>query len=95
MNDIVYRLERIERLLVYIGEHMAIDFTKLEASLKAETDAQTAVKALLVTLTNEIKKISSTSNDAGTQAKLDQLAMEVQARAADLSAATIANTPSA
>lgn len=72
---------------------MSIDFTKLEASLQAETDAETAVIALLGTLTAEIKTISAESNDPATQAKLNALASDADARTASLSAATIANTP--
>lgn len=85
----------LRRLIYQLGVSMAVDFAKLEASVKAEADAETAVETLLTTLTAEIKAISAGSSDPATQAKLDQLAADTDARTAALSAATVANTPAA
>lgn len=74
---------------------MSIDFTKLNASLQAETDAETAVEALLVTLTMEIKAISAASTDPATQAALDKLASDADQNTATLKATVVANTPAA
>lgn len=91
-DDIILRLERIEQMLKQQGEQMALDFTKLEAALKKESDAELAVENLLKSLIQAIKDISAGSNDPATQAKLDQLAADTDARTDVLVAATLEGT---
>lgn len=92
-DAVATQLNRIEQLLIEQGKQMSVDTAKLEAALTAESDAETAVENLLVTLTTEIKAISVASTDTATQSKLDALTSDVENRTAALSAAVVANTP--
>ena len=92
VGRIMLRLDRIEHLIIAIGDKMAVDLTKLIKSLQENTDAENAVETLLTTLTAEIKRLAALSSDPALQAQLDALANDVSAKAATLSAAVVANT---
>lgn len=71
-----------------------IDLSKASASLAKIIAADAAVEALIVTLNVEIKTISAASTDPATQAALDELTAQIDAKTDELVAATVAGTPS-
>lgn len=90
---VISKLNRIEQILIRQGAQMALDFSRLEQALKDETDAEIAIMNLVTTLNTEIKAISAASKDPETQAKLNQLAADSEARKSALATATVAGTP--
>jgi uncharacterized membrane protein len=86
----------ISKLNIIINQErtMAVDFTKIQAEVTNNTTVEQSVVALLAQLTAIIKAIPP-SNDAATQASLDQLTAALTANDTALSAAVTANTPAA
>ena len=81
-------------LIITQEKTMAIDLSKLQAEVTANTTVEQSVVALLGQLSAIIAAIPP-SNDPVTQAALDQLTSTLSANDTALSAAVTANTPAA
>jgi hypothetical protein len=68
---------------------------KAEANAKAESDAEDAVVALLTTLSAQIAALKAGGTDPATVARITALSDALKARATQLGAAVVANTPAA
>lgn len=66
-----------------------------EAAAKANSDADDAAEALLVSISKAIADLKTNSTDPATVARITALATALHDRAAKLSAAVLANTPAA
>ncbi len=100
-------LKRIERKLdlaltlllqVRQGEGIimsAIDdvLAQAEAAARANSEADDAAEALLVAISKMIADLKATGTDPATIARIQALADALNARAAQLAAAVVANTP--
>lgn len=75
----------------------AIDdaLTQAEAAAKSNSDAEDAVQTLLTTLSKQIADLKTAGTDPATVARITALSDSINARAAGLSAAVVANTPAA
>lgn len=88
---VLYKIGRIEKKLFIIKNTVIMDFSKLTASLQANTDAENSAATLLTTLATEIKALQT--GDPATQAQIDAFADQLSAGAASLASAVVANTP--
>lgn len=70
---------------------MAVEFTALEAEVSRNTDVDTSANALLVGLTEEIRKLREGA-DPATQAKIDEFVAKLKTSTDGLVAAVEANT---
>lgn len=71
----------------------ALDFAEQTAAEDASAD--NSAKALLITLSDMVKALGNGVNDPALVARIKALGDGIRARAADLSAAVVANTPAA
>jgi hypothetical protein len=69
--------------------------TNAEAAAKANSDAEDAAMALLTTLAKAIADLKATGTDPATVARIQALADGLNAKAAALAAAVVADTPAA
>lgn len=86
--------------LIIINEEMimsAIDdqLTQAEAAAKANSDADDAAEALLVTISKMVADLKAAGTDPATLARITALSTSLTDRASRLSAAVVANTPAA
>jgi hypothetical protein len=72
---------------------MAVDFTKLEASVAAQEVKDDIVIQLLTDLSAEVAALKGASTDPATQAKIDALQGTLDAGIDKLAAAVAANQP--
>lgn len=86
-NDLDYIILLLNNVLTYERKHMA-DLTSIRAAIVANNDAANSVIVLLKSLSELVR------NTAPDQAALDQLATEINAKAAEMAAAVVENTPS-
>lgn len=75
----------------------AIDdaLAQAEAAAKANSDADDAAEALLITISKMIADLKAAGTDPATLARIQALSTALSGRAAQLSAAVVANTPAA
>lgn len=71
------------------------ELTKAEAAAKANSDADDAVEALLITLSTQIANLKTTGTDPATITRIQALSTALAAKASTLAAAVVANTPAA
>lgn len=102
LNRIEDKLDRVLNLLhkvLYkedkIMGQLEDALTQAEAQAKANSDAEDAVEALLTALSAQIAALKTNTTDPATIARVQALSDALQARAAQLAAAVVANTPAA
>lgn len=104
-SQLLDHLKRIERMLVTVlrvqVENQEIIMTELtdaldlaEANAAKETDAETAIEALLTDVVKQLQEASAGASPA-VIARVNAVAQGIADRAARLSAAVVANTPTA
>jgi DNA-binding GntR family transcriptional regulator len=70
-------------------------FTQAEAAAKANSDAEDSVETLLTTLSAQIAALKTSGTDPATVTRINALTTALNAKAAGLAAAVVANTPAA
>jgi hexokinase len=92
LNQVQQVLERTERevLVAYEAELAAA-----EAAAKANSDAEDSAEGLFKQLADIIALLKQGTSDPATAARIQALADSINARAAQLAAAVVANTPAA
>jgi|SRR5580765_511244 len=102
LNRIEDKLDRVLNLLFKVlhkGNEIMGQLedvlAQAETNAKANSDAEDAVEALLNTLSQQIAALKLTTTDPATITRVQALADGLKARAAQLAAAVVANTPAA
>lgn len=88
-------MRRTKRMEHEIMSAISDVLDQAEANAKAESDAEDAAIALLVTLSKAIADLKAAGTDPATVARIQALADGLKAKADALGAAIVANTPSA
>jgi len=89
------KLDLILKREEYIMSAIEDALTQAEAAAKANSDAEDAAEALLVTISKQIADLKAAGTDPATIARITALSNALSSRASQLSAAVVANTPSA
>lgn len=101
-HEVLSRLDAISRKLDLILQKesaimAAIDdvLAQAEAAAKQNSDADDAAEQLLISLAKMIADLKTQGTDSATLARITALSTALTNRAAQLSAAVVANTPAA
>lgn len=92
-NELVTSTNRKLDLLLKGQTAMALDFTKMQASLAAITTADAGILSLVTTMAAEIKTMAGNLQNPADQATLNDFADKLLAQAQPLTDAVLANTP--
>lgn len=109
MHEIIQRLDRIEakidllygqtRSIIHLEKHIMSQLTdaldQAEAAATANSQADDAAEALLVSISQMLKDAVANGTPAEQIARVSALASGLSARAAQLGTAVAANTPAA
>ena len=89
------KLDQILNRETIIMSELTDALDKIEASAAANSAADDAAEQLLKQLSEQIAALKTQTTDPATVARITALADNLNARAAQLGAAVVANTPSA
>lgn len=78
-----------------LEKQMALDYTRIQAALAAETSATQAAISLIQQLADAVRNIPVGDDPAATQQAINDLADQFSGKAADLAKAVTDNTPAA
>lgn len=81
--------------IIQLLEFIMAEIDNLEASVKANTDAEDSAEALLIGISKQIADLKAAGTDPATAARIQAASDLLSARAAKLAAAVVANTPAA
>lgn len=95
LREVLQKLDLVlsnqEIIMAQIDDELAA----AEAAAKANSDADDAAEALLVTISKMVADLKANATDPATITRIQALSAAISSRASQLSAAVVANTPAA